>query len=411
MFKAIDSGMSNIANYSKSYSSPNDVVSKSKNEKQILDNMEDLLINIRREYKNFDLENWIDCNNLKEKSEREISISLSEKYATNMIGNKKCLDSINKLAPIIKDTLSNQGYLTDSLSEFFYEVKQTIIVGKNDYLDVLKSIFSNYMDYVRDVRTAITSISQYTKAGKKEGYILVDYHNFRKKLENVKKEYNEKLGDKNFFHIQALFETKSEGSYIRKIDNHQIYYKNEHQIDSALHAIEKLLTDIKGITIKKEDHSSEGSIKFDFIGSINFDDLDKFSDKIKEKESKEKKITEEELQQKRRDYINNLKKDFFYKISTGKLREIRDEAHEHDADKKVKKWREENNEKLLSNILQTEFDLFKKLLDALEKKLNTNLDELSKKYSSANSNYDNFVKIVSSTINTLLEMAKGFLRF
>ncbi|MEQ4938225.1 IpaD/SipD/SspD family type III secretion system needle tip protein [Proteus terrae] len=43
--------------------------------------------------------------------------------------------------------------------------------------------------------------------------------------------------------------------------------------------------------------------------------------------------------------------------------------------------------------------------------MNTNLDELSKKYSSANSNYDNFVKIVSNTMNTLLEMAKGFLRF
>ena len=63
------------------------------------------------------------------------------------------------------------------------------------------------------------------------------------------------------------------------------------------------------------------------------------------------------------------------------------------------------------NILQTEFDLFKKSLDTLEKRINTNLEELSKKYSAANSNFDNFVKIVSSTMNTLLEMAKGFLRF
>ncbi|MCK9781266.1 IpaD/SipD/SspD family type III secretion system needle tip protein, partial [Proteus columbae] len=63
------------------------------------------------------------------------------------------------------------------------------------------------------------------------------------------------------------------------------------------------------------------------------------------------------------------------------------------------------------DILQTEFDLLKKTLDAVEKQVNTNLDELSKKYSTANSNYDNFVKIVSSTMDTLLEMAKGFLRF
>lgn len=62
-------------------------------------------------------------------------------------------------------------------------------------------------------------------------------------------------------------------------------------------------------------------------------------------------------------------------------------------------------------MLQTEFDLLKKTLDSFEKGINTNLDELSKKYSAANSNYDNFVKIVSSTMNTLLEMAKGFLHF
>ncbi|MGO2105621.1 MAG: IpaD/SipD/SspD family type III secretion system needle tip protein [Proteus vulgaris] len=64
-----------------------------------------------------------------------------------------------------------------------------------------------------------------------------------------------------------------------------------------------------------------------------------------------------------------------------------------------------------NDMLQTEFDLLKKTLDSFEKGINTNLDELSKKYSAANSNYDNFVKIVSSTMNTLLEMAKGFLHF
>lgn len=41
-----------------------------------------------------------------------------------------------------------------------------------------------------------------------------------------------------------------------------------------------------------------------------------------------------------------------------------------------------------------------------------NLESLSKEIDNKlNSNYDNFVKIVSSTMNTLLEMAKGFLRF
>nr|WP_269819634.1 IpaD/SipD/SspD family type III secretion system needle tip protein [Proteus penneri] len=62
-------------------------------------------------------------------------------------------------------------------------------------------------------------------------------------------------------------------------------------------------------------------------------------------------------------------------------------------------------------LLSSEFNLLKNGMDAFEKNINSNLDELSKKYSAANSNYDNFVKIVSSTMNTLLEMSKGFLRF
>ncbi|MEQ4794651.1 IpaD/SipD/SspD family type III secretion system needle tip protein, partial [Klebsiella variicola subsp. variicola] len=85
-----------------------------------------------------------------------------------------------------------------------------------------------------------------------------------------------------------------------------------------------------------------------------------------------------------------------------------------DIGKEMIKIREDNENRKkdskYKNILQTEFDLFKKSLDVLEKKINSNLDELSKKFSTANSNYDNFVKIVSSTMNTLLEMAKGFLR-
>ncbi|WP_454208649.1 hypothetical protein [Proteus sp. Marseille-Q3619] len=71
MAKAIDSGMSNIASHSKIYSSDNNVVSTSKNEKTVLDDMNELLINIRREKKDFDLEHWISCNNLKGKTERE----------------------------------------------------------------------------------------------------------------------------------------------------------------------------------------------------------------------------------------------------------------------------------------------------------------------------------------------------
>ncbi|WFC28231.1 IpaD/SipD/SspD family type III secretion system needle tip protein [Proteus mirabilis] len=412
MPKVLYSRMYNRAEKLNVSSSASDNVSTFKDKIEKFDEIDNLLINIRRDYKDFDLNNWLNCNNLNGKTEREIFISLSEQYNKNLIGNKKCLNLIDELSPLIKNKLSNENYPTDSLSDFFHEVKQSIIVGKNDYLDVLKSIFSNYMDYVRELREELTSITQYTKAGYKDGTILVNYCDFRAKLESFKERYNKKSEDKKsedkkFFHIEILFESENKGGYSRKIDNQKIYYKNKEQINSAMNIIDKFLKEIKGIKIDK----SGKNLSFSFTGSIVFEEFDRFLNIIAEKESKEKKLTEDELQEKRKNYIKDLKDELFYKMSFGNTKKILEQSFEAQADEKMKEWRKENDERVMSNVLQTEFDLFKKSLDALEKKMNTNLDELSKKYSSANSNYDNFVKIVSNTMNTLLEMAKGFLRF
>ncbi len=407
MPKALYSRIHNRAEKLNVSLSASDNVSTFKDKIEKFDEIDNLLINIRRDYKDFDLNNWLNCNNLNGKTEREIFISLSEQYSKNLIGNKKCLNFIDELSPLIKNKLSNENYPTDSLSDFFHEVKQSIIVGKNDYLDVLKSIFSNYMDYVRELREELTSISQYIKAGYKDGTILVNYCDFRAKLESFKERYNKKSEDKKFFHIEILFESENKGGYSRKIDNQKIYYKNKEQINSAMNIIDKFLKEIKGIKIDK----SGKDLSFSFTGSIVSEEFDRFLNIIAEKESKEKKLTEDELQEKRKNYIKDLKDELFYKMSFGNTKKILEQSFEAQADEKMKEWRKENDERVMSNVLQTEFDLFKKSLDALEKKMNTNLDELSKKYSSANSNYDNFVKIVSNTMNTLLEMAKGFLRF
>ncbi len=407
MNQTINSRMAGIAHSLTNYPPTVEPTLVEENKKEFLNDIENLIINIRREHKNFDLDSWKSCNNLNRKTEKEIFILLSEQYNKNLIGHNNCLSLLDKSSPLIKNNYSNKNYPTDSLSDFFSEVKQSIIVGKNDYLDVLKTIFSNYMEYIRGLREKLTSIGKYTKAGDKDGTLSVNFCDFRLELENFKKEYNEKLKDEKFFYIEMLFVSENKGSYSRKIDKQKIFYKNKEQINSAISVMEKFLKEIKGIKVEK----SGKDMNFNFIGSIEFADFDKFINMIKEKESKEKKLTEEELQQKRKDYIKDLKDDFFYKMSYGMTKKILEQSFEAQADEKMKEWRKENDEKVMSHILQTEFDLFKKSLDALEKKMNTNLDELSKKYSSANSNYDNFVKIVSSSMNTLLEMAKGFLRF
>lgn len=405
MPKSIDSRMHNIPNYLNTSSSASDSASALDSKKEKFDKIDDLIVGIRRENKDFDLDNWINCNNLKEKTESEIFILLSEQYNKNMIGNKNCLNSIDKSSSSIKSTLSNAGYNTDSLSDFFQEVKKSIIVGKNDYLDVLKSIFSNYMEYVKDLRTAITSMSQYTKGAKKDGNIAINYIEFKKVLEDFKKKFNQKVEGEEFFSIKFLFEHQNNGGYIRELNNQKINYSNESQVNHALNTVEKLLTDIKGIKVVKTVNSPEekNNIDIDFVANIETHDLDKFISNISTDFSLEGVLSDEEIKKKR----EKLKYD-----NTSLLGLVREGFDlDKEMDKIIKENDERKKEAKYKNILQTEFDLFKKSLDALEKKINSNLDELSKKYSSANSNYDNFVKIVSSTMNTLLEMAKGFLRF
>ncbi|MDM3564602.1 IpaD/SipD/SspD family type III secretion system needle tip protein [Proteus vulgaris] len=403
MSNAIHSGMHNIANHLTPHSSPQEGVSILK-KKQLFDDMESLVKHIKREHNDFDLDNWVYCHQLDGKTEREIYISLSEHYAKNSIDYQQCLSSEKKLSLEIQNALSTSGYPTDSLSDFFQEVKQSIVAGKNDYLDILKVIFSNYMDYVRELRTTITSLSQYTKAGKKDGHIAVNYSDFKKELEKIKIKHQEKLGNDAFFHIQILFECKNDHGFFRHVDNQKIHYKNKNQVDKAVHTIERLLKDIKGIKIKKEECLSEKNkdINFKFFGSVDFDDINKFINNIDTTISIEGILSESEIEKKRKKLISE-NTSLFGVVKPG-----------FDIGKEMIKIREDNENRKkdskYKNILQTEFDLFKKSLDVLEKKINSNLDELSKKFSTANSNYDNFVKIVSSTMNTLLEMAKGFLR-
>lgn len=72
----------------------------------------------------------------------------------------------------------NKSYETDSLSDLFNNVKQSIVSGKADYLDILKDIFSNYMNFVNELRQTISNLNKYQKAGSKEGMVHFDFKSF-----------------------------------------------------------------------------------------------------------------------------------------------------------------------------------------------------------------------------------------
>ena len=302
---------------------------------------------------------------VKEILSQELSFTYSDKVDDRDKGNIKhqalvsennYLKNSNNAIALIKDinlihsvnANINQTSSSDSLHDFFNEVKSSIVIGKHDYLDVLKNIFSNYMNYINDIRESLSSLAEYTKPGKKEGYISVDFSDFNLAIEAVMDRYAET--SPLLTRLDIVFVPQNDGSFIRELNGKKIRYENKAAVDKAVAAINELISNIKGTQIQiQEDSPSPDSVAKHFLVNINFDDIAQFN----------------------------------FELS---LREPGD-------------------------MLQTEFELFKKTLDVLEKRMNTYLDELSKKYSAANTNFDNFVKVVSSTMNTLLEMAKGFLRY
>ncbi|MEZ2685803.1 IpaD/SipD/SspD family type III secretion system needle tip protein [Proteus vulgaris] len=319
------------------------------NKDKFLNQSDFLLEDIKREYQDIYLNDSKGDNKFEHLSNKEKGFYLDEQYVKNYISQKEILNEIYYASRTIENVQSNDSYPTDSLSDLFDEVKQSIIAGKNDYLDILKDIFSKYMDFVKELREILSELGQATKAGSKDGYINVNVDDLYDKLNLLKM----KLQRPGFFSLDMNFIKEDDGRFYRIINGEKIYYQNNTEVDKAVNAVEKLLSQIKGVTSKKNDNSGNVRPNIDFSFDVNLD-------------------------------LSGIDKllDYLDKMPRGG----------HD-------------------ILQTEFDLIKKTLDAVEKGVNTNLDELSKKYSSANSNYDNFVKIVSSTMNTLLEMAKGFLRF
>lgn len=111
-----------------------------------------LLEEVKREYQDiftYDLQKNKKLENL---SQKERYFFLDEQYVKNYVNQQKSLNEINNTSRTIKNLQPDNSYPTDSLSDLFNDIKQSIIAGKNDYLDVLKDIFSKYMDFVNALR-------------------------------------------------------------------------------------------------------------------------------------------------------------------------------------------------------------------------------------------------------------------
>lgn len=365
---------------------------------------------------------------------KENIIVNQNKYIKNSHNAKKLEQQISDLQYVDSKINSSQSH---SLRDFFSEVKNAIVCGKNDYLDVYKDIFSKYMNYVNDLRNAISTLNTYTKAGKKDGNISVNFLKLYIELNKVKKKYQDMVGEKSLFFTNILFKYQMDGRYLREINGKNIIYLNKEQSIKSLRAIENNLKDVKGITLNIENKNNEliesnidlsleskvnsnlddilfkenSDINIGITCNVDFSDLNKFLKVFDEYLRAEGFVSDDELEE-RIKRINDYNENLIKKAKLdGNIEVVLKSPAMEILNIKRENERIINETSTYHNITQFKFDLFKKSIDTLGKKINTNLDEISKKYSAANSNYDNFVKIVSSTMNTLLEMAKGFLRF
>ncbi|WP_151436200.1 IpaD/SipD/SspD family type III secretion system needle tip protein [Proteus sp. CD3] len=221
------------------------------NQGEFLNNSSFLLEDIKREYQDLYLNDSKDNNKFEHLSSKEKGFYLDEQYVKNNINQKKSLNEISYAARAIENAQSNDSYPTDSLSDLFDEVKQSIVAGKNDYLDVLKDIFSKYMDFVKELREILSELSQATKAGGKDGYINVNVDALYDRL-NLLKIKSQRPG---FFSLGMTFVKEDDGRFYRLINGEKIYYQSSTEVDSAVNAVEKLLSQIKGVNYKKTDNS------------------------------------------------------------------------------------------------------------------------------------------------------------
>lgn len=318
-------------------------IEKEKAKLKLKNNLNDHLFSVPENNKN--------VNSLKE----SISIN-NNQYAINSNNARILEKDISQIQYLNSQFNDRSSSNADSLHDFFKEVKDSIITGKNDYLDVLKDTFSNYMKFVNELREILASISKYVSAASDDNHINFKRKDFYKKIKDFVDKYSS-ISNQNLYFGEFVFEQDSDGHFYREIGGERIYANG---IMVPIDAIEDLLKDVKS-------------------GKFSINQLPGPPMKI----------------------------EIYFKVDLSRFDKLLDLVLGGSSVDEMNKSPDNATVKLLSS----EFNLLKNGMDAFEKNINSNLDELSKKYSAANSNYDNFVKIVSSTMNTLLEMAKGFLRF
>ncbi|WGO83844.1 IpaD/SipD/SspD family type III secretion system needle tip protein [Arsenophonus apicola] len=267
-----------------------------------------------------------------------------------------------------QQTLAENNY--NSLIVMFNDIQQTIRDANKSYLHCYRDIFKNSMEKFQAISGSLSDVSNYVSESSQDNFITLKQQKMLEDLRQLHAKLSQEPDgisqepdgisqepDGIIYQQEIKFIKLAEGDYQKVGDNSGVHYTETQALALMKSYRQTFEQKVTGTLIEAPD-----------LAKINEESLTTgITIKIKIDPKPLARVIQvvENLQEKATDNLQ---------------------------------------------ISQARFNLINTAIDTTKKDYQAMLDEMSQRYNTANANYDNFVKILSSTINAMQDSAKSFLR-
>lgn len=249
-------------------------------------------------------------------------------------------------------TLDENSY--HSLIVMFNDIQQTIRDANKSYLHSYRDVFKNSMEKFQEISGLLSEVSNYVNESSKDNFITLKQQKILDDFQQLKTKLSQEP-DGIIYQQEIKFIQHADGDYQKVGDDSDVRY-----------------TEAQALALMQSYRQSfEQKVTGTLIEAPNLDQIN----------------------------ANSLTQGITIKIDIKPLERVIEV---------VKNLQQPTRDNL--EISQARFNLINTAIDTTKKDYQAMLDEMSQRYNAANANYDNFVKILSSTINAMLDSAKSFLR-
>lgn len=266
----------------------------------------------------------------------------------------KLLATIQQRLKQTQQTFPENNY--NSLIMMFNDIQQTIRDANKSYLHSYRDVFKNSMEKFQEISGLLSDVSNYVSESSKDNFISIKQQKLLDDLQQLHTKLSQQP-DAIIYQQEIKFIQHPTGDYQKAGDDSDVRYTETQALALMQSYRQSFEQKVTGTLIEAPD-----------LAQINANSL-----------TQGLTIT--------------------IKIDPKPLARVIQVV------KNLQQPVEDNLE-----ISQARFNLINTAIDTTKKDYQAMLDELSQRYNTANANYDNFVKILSSTINAMQDSAKSFLR-